>query len=124
MKEDTQISLPPGGELIGNDGFYCVRFGEYEFGDWSNTKEGAAKSAWSKWEQLSGITQKQFEGLLRAAYFLKGFAEHEAEMEPHHRSSAYSEAFDILKSLKGIIDASSIETIKDVEIAGKIKESK
>lgn len=115
MKEDTQISLPPRGKFIEHNGLYCVKFGECEFGEWANTKQKAVSLAWDKWEACSGLTKDQLTGMLRAAGFIQGFVEHEVEMQPAHRSSAYDEAVDILDSLKGIIDEVTLQTLKEVE---------
>lgn len=111
----TQIDLPPRGRLIEVNGFYCVRFGEREFGDWANTEQNAVKLAWDAWEALSGITKNQLRGMLGAAEFVQDFARYEAEMDPSHRSNAYDEAVDILNSLKGIIDDSTLQVLRDVE---------
>lgn len=111
----TQIDLPPRGRLIEVNGFYCVRFGEREFGDWANAERKAVKLAWDEWEASSGITKDQLRGMLGAAEFVQDFARYEAEMEPSHRSNAYDEAVDILNSLKGIIDDSTLQVLRDVE---------
>jgi len=74
MGRDAQIDLPPLGRLIEVNGFYCVRFGKCEFGDWANTEQKAVKLAWDAWEVSSGITKDQLRGMLGAVEFVQDFA--------------------------------------------------